>query len=349
MKLRIRKHCISLILLWAFATLDISACNTITIGAFYFDGWSGQRSNSTYHSNAPTHLSYKLYSDYSDREPIWGWRDDDIEIMERQIDLASKNGIDYFIFCWYWRNDLSSINVDKIKSDPLHTSLDLFMRAKNRNKMKFCILIANHPGARISGADNWKACIDYLSETYLKDNQYLTIDGKPVVQFFSPEEVTSNLTAINEAAVCNGFTGLYTISSRIDNSKYSALSRYNTFEAGDSLQICEASELIEYTEKLWHNRKHSVVIPTCMAGWDKRPWFEVENFKVYKRPSAKEFYKHLDHAFEFVYDRDQKEKMVQIYAWNEYGEGGYLAPTKGDKKALLLKQIRKVKRKYKNR
>ena len=39
------------------------------------------------------------------REPVWGWRDDRLEIMERQIDLAADNGIAFFAFCWYWATD----------------------------------------------------------------------------------------------------------------------------------------------------------------------------------------------------------------------------------------------------
>jgi len=38
---------------------------------------------------------------FSDREPIWGWRDDSLKIVERQIDLAAHHGIAFFAFCWH--------------------------------------------------------------------------------------------------------------------------------------------------------------------------------------------------------------------------------------------------------
>ena len=47
---------------------------------------------------APTHLTEKLYNDYNERQPIWGWRNDDLAIMERQIDIASQNGITFSCF-----------------------------------------------------------------------------------------------------------------------------------------------------------------------------------------------------------------------------------------------------------
>ena len=69
--------------------------NTIPmIGAYYFDGWSGKNnSQELWAQEAPTHLTEKLYNDYNERQPIWGWRNDDLAIMERQIDIASQNGI----------------------------------------------------------------------------------------------------------------------------------------------------------------------------------------------------------------------------------------------------------------
>jgi hypothetical protein len=33
------------------------------------------------------------------------------------------------------------------------------------------------------------------------------------------------------------------------------------------------------------------------------------------------------------------EKLMLIYAWNEFGEGGYLAPTKGDPNGLFLRAL----------
>ena len=41
-------------------------------------------------------------------------------------------------------------------------------------------------------------------------------------------------------------------------------------------------------------------------------------------------------------ERSCKPKMILIYAWNEYGEGGYIAPTVGDPKGKYLKMIKEV-------
>ena len=73
-----------------------------TIGVYYFDGWAGKNRfandpNEPWAKNAPTHLTRRFVEEFSDREPVWGWRDDDLAIMERQIDLAADNGVDFFL------------------------------------------------------------------------------------------------------------------------------------------------------------------------------------------------------------------------------------------------------------
>ena len=50
-----------------------------------------------------------MIEEFADREPIWGWRDDRLEIMERQIDLAADHGIAFFAFCWYWNKDPAKV------------------------------------------------------------------------------------------------------------------------------------------------------------------------------------------------------------------------------------------------
>lgn len=69
------------------------------IGAYYFDGWAGnnKKVNEKWAQNAPTHLTKELALTFNSRQPIWGWRDDKLEIMEKQIDIAAKNGIDFFL------------------------------------------------------------------------------------------------------------------------------------------------------------------------------------------------------------------------------------------------------------
>lgn len=194
--------------------------NTIPmIGAYYFDGWSGKNnSQELWAQEAPTHLTEKLYNDYNERQPIWGWRNDDLAIMERQIDIASQNGITFFLFCWYWKKDKGEMDIKSIENHASHTSLKLFMKARNKHKMKFALLIANHQGARIEGEDNWLKAMDYMAETYFQDSQYLKVENKPVVAFFNAKAAAPSLTKMNDYLKAKNYAGLFSISCN-DKSK----------------------------------------------------------------------------------------------------------------------------------
>ena len=61
--------------------------------------------------------------------------------------------------------------------------MELYLKAKNKEKVKFCLLVANHQGAEIVGDQNWEDAIRYWTK-YFKDSQYIQVDNKPLVVLF---------------------------------------------------------------------------------------------------------------------------------------------------------------------
>lgn len=333
---------LTLVMLMAILAICINVnAQDLQIGAYYFDGWATDKSSA---------FTDKLLTQFPEREPIWGWRDDDIKIMERQIDVASKNGIDFFAFCWYWADDHGSFNEKAVRAKPAHTSLDLFLKAKNKNKMKFCIMIANHDGARIDGENNWRRAIEYFADSYFNDSQYLCVDSKPVVIYYLPKEAQMSLGAMREEAVKKGYNGLYTMSCGYGLDGYDALTWYNSFESIKRPEQHEYRDLTSWIENSQNRVPNKWnVAPLCSAGWDKRPWEKIESNAYYVNRSPQLFRNHLYKAIDYVYDRKNPHPIIMIYAWNEYGEGGYIAPTKGDRKGRFLKQVKKAKEYAKRR
>src|ERR1051326_4940795 len=68
--------------------------------------------------------------------PLWGYTDEsDPKVMAKKINAAADNGIDAFIFDWYYYNDGPFLN----------NCLDRgYLKAKNRNRVKFALMWANH-------------------------------------------------------------------------------------------------------------------------------------------------------------------------------------------------------------
>ena len=176
------------------------------VGAYYFDGWAGRHrlaDTEAWAKDAPTHLTKRMLDEFPDREPIWGWRDDRLEVMEQQIDLAADHGIAFFAFCWYWHP-----TQEQIDEDPKHTGLKLFLKARNSDRMKFCLLVANHEGFLIGNTENWKKAAEGWMP-YLTDKRHVTVDGKPLVLMFNPADGHSEgLGALQAEAKKAGLPGV---------------------------------------------------------------------------------------------------------------------------------------------
>jgi len=326
------------------------------IGVYYFGGWAGtnalaEDANSDWARTAPTHLTRRLVEEFPEREPIWGWRDDSLEIMERQIDLAADSGIDFFAFCWYWRDDRGPLNHQKIETDPLHVALNLYLKARNNHRLKFCLLIANHQGFEIIGIENWtQAAKCWLP--YLTHKQYVTVEGKPLIIIFNPAgagaECFAALTSEAESASLPGIAVAGCgVGSAVSGCTH--VTRYNVIpnRPGES-EPHKFSELHAANKAAWSGSREQPCIPIVTAGWDKRPWEGPAGLKQtpgwYFPDRSPDQVAHAlreaDAWMEAHSDRTTAERIILVYAWNEFGEGGYIAPTRGDAEGKYLEAIR---------
>jgi len=335
------------------------------IGVYYFDGWAGhyvngwggQRDNASvpyepWEMNAPRQLTRRMVEEFPEREPVWGWRDDSQAIMERQIDLAADNGIEFFLFCWYWRDNNGPINTAAIENLDLHTSINLYLKSKNKNRIKFGLLVANHQGSEIKGTENWEKATEYCTK-YFKDPQYITVDGKPLVVIINSGGINEDgLARMQEVSKRLGLPGLsmagceYTANKSFNyRTRYSITPGYRSTRSEEH----KYAELIDAHKKQWTGTEEQPYIPVATVGFDKRPWENKtgsEQSWYYNTDRTPEQFKSiLTDANKWMDEhptRTTKERIVLIYAWNELGEGGYLVPTKGDPEASYLKVIKSV-------
>lgn len=331
----------------------------LQIGAYYFDGWAGKSHlandpDEPWAANAPTHLTRRMIEEFPEREPVWGWRDDSLELMEYQIDLAADHGLSFFAFCWYWHDNQQAINEEAIRNDPMNTGLELFLKAKNNKRMKFCLLIANHDWYEIEGTKNWADAGKFLMP-YLTHPQYLTVDSMPLIIIFNNGgSDRDGLTAMQENARKEGLPGLAIAGNWYGSTweGFTHRTHYNIapgWDAGSEEHPYE--ELIAANKEQWSGSPQQPYIPIVTAGWDRRPW-EGPN-GLYTQPyswyypdrTPEKFTEFLQDAVTWMDnnpDQTTKERIVIIYAWNEFGEGGYIAPTIGDPEGEYLKALRSV-------
>ena len=322
-------------------------------GVYYWDGWSGEE---------PKGLTERLKAEFCDRKPKWGWMSNTLELMDQQIELASSNGIGFFAFDWYYPEG-------EDKNTVMHNGLDFFIKSQHNHKMEFCLMVANHLGFRIYKKD-WDDVIEKLipylkNERYLKvDGKPLLIIFRPyelTVGLEGSKEVEKGFEKLRQRALEEGLVGV-TIAGCCEDEpemqqtfeelfKHSVEEGYdfitgynytkNYMAKGIGTMIHSYREFMkDHNNIIWArfvNESPLPYIPLVTSGFDKRPWEDIDNPETwswyYPDRTPEQVAELVRDAKQWIKDNPQrtsKEQILLIYAWNEFGEGGYIAPTEGD-------------------
>lgn len=319
-----------------------SSISDIKLGAYYFDGWTG---------NNKYQLSPFLTDNFPERKPIWGWVTSTQEIMDKQIIAAQTNGISFFSFCWFNNSDKA------LGVDDKNNALKLFMQSKNKSKLNFNILVANHKGYFIKKTQ-WNALVNYWCELF-KDPSYVKIDGKPLISFISISSMVDEFggaAGVNEAlrllkkrAKQKGFNDIivsgcvntsWSDINQAEKCGFDALTSYNFHRTGFSKSLNEVKSInsMQVAEKkAWtyiSKGRTLPIIPTVTLNWDKRP-IDMNTKYIssrYTGYSGESVYNSVRNCRSWINQNSQnvvgsKSKYAILYAWNEYSEGAWLTPS----------------------
>ena len=145
--------------------------------------------------------------------PLWGFEEEaDPAVMEKQIDAAVAHGVNVFIYDWYWYDGRPFLE---------NCLDDGFLKAKNRSKMKFYIMWANHDAGMVwdrrnpvSDAIVWRGSVDRpnfetvvhrIIDNYFSQPEYYKIDGKPVFMVYDVENLIKGLGGVENTVEAIGF------------------------------------------------------------------------------------------------------------------------------------------------
>ena len=144
---------------------------------------------------------------YQPRVPLWGYEmDDDPAVMEKKIVAATTHGVNVFIFDWYWYDGKPFLE---------ETVNDGFLKARNKDKMKFYLMWANHDlsGNMLNNRryktdsiiwngevdwNNFKTLVHRVINQYFKQPNYFKINNEPVFSVFSLAELIQSFKGIEE-------------------------------------------------------------------------------------------------------------------------------------------------------
>lgn len=225
----------SLILLFLLITsLASTAQSKYDVAVYYFPNYHKDSINERWHGKGWTEWDLvkaaqpRFAGHEQPKQPTWGYFDESDPVWAaKEIDLAASHGIDVFIYDWYWYGATGPFLQEGLERG--------FLKAPNKNKLKFALMWANHnwtnihPTAYTNNPEKltdgevtwalWDSITTYIVENYFKQPNYWTIDGKPYFSIFDAGRFMHSFQTADSAALAiklfdnkvkaAGFAGLY--------------------------------------------------------------------------------------------------------------------------------------------
>ena len=225
------------------------------------------------------------------RKPVWGYLNEaDSTVMEMHIEEAIKHGVNVFIYDWYWYDGRPFLE---------NCLNDGFLKAKNRNKMKFYLMWANHNvnhlwDKRISDIEDnliWEAHVPLeefktiakrMIEKYFLLDNYYRIDNEPILMIYDLEVFLKGFPTLEEAisgvpwfqaeAQKSGLNGIHFQMCRWDSRVFNV--NYEGREVEISMdQLCKLLGFKSYTHyQFVHfqdmNRDYKEIVADVVKDWD---------------------------------------------------------------------------------
>lgn len=225
------------------------------------------------------------------RKPLWGYVNEaDPYVMEAEIAAAADHGVNTFIYDWYWYD----------RRPFLEQCLDKgFLGAKNRGRMKFYLMWANHDAVnvwdkRLSDRPTviWegsaprvefdRVCRRVIDKYFAQENYY-KINGCPVFMIYDVNNLIRGLGGVDAAraalddfralTVKAGFPGLHlqlTIwrENSVNVSKVDAAHTGSTKDVAGLLGFDSAShyQFVHFTNV---DRDYAGILPDVACEWKR--------------------------------------------------------------------------------
>ena len=313
------------------------------------------------------HYKQEWYESWKNRKPLWGYVNEaNPDVMEMQINCATKHGVNVFIYDWYWYDNRPFL--ENCLNDGL-------LKAGNNDKMKFYLMWANHDAPHIwstehcddigwnekiwdgfVGREVFDNLVSRWIDKYFSHPSYYKIDGKPVFMIYdignfikglgSVDAARSALDYFRASVKAAGFPDLhlqivlYDISAQnysgVDGVRVDVLALYDALhvDSASHYQWVAFTEPRDYTEMIasaadeYEKVANSGItyFPHVSVGWDANPRRKKYRADVAFNDTPKNFERALRTAKEYVDTHDLPAPLITVNSWNEWTETSYLEP-----------------------
>ena len=330
----------------------------ILVGINYFAGWWEAPPNKWHGADGAD-----WRPKYPQRVPLLGEFNNQAT-MDREIKAAAGHGVDFFAILWYYNGKTG-------EKEPNARNLERgvldFMHSSESGRMKFYVEFCNHPPYDVATDEDWQDCIQFWL-TCFRHPSYLRVDGKLVFKvhgghYFVMQngkdlakckaKLDQLRTAVRNAGLGEMLIGCGVGGPEPIPAEHWAAKLFDFTATYMDLPQQEQrpedypfSDLEKFTEegRAKHFNDAVPYLPYAAAGWNPRPW--PDKRACYAFPNKDEWTAALESVKKDLLAQSQLglpggAKAFTIYAWNEFGEGGIVAPTQGDQ-CMKLDGIEKV-------
>jgi hypothetical protein len=276
---------------------------------------------------------------------------ENVDVLERQVELAKQFGIYGFCFYYYW------FSGKKVLEKPLKLFLD------SKIDFKFHLMWANENWAKLWDGGNKEVILKQEFDfsdidnfykdilPYIMDKRYEKVNNKPILAVYRPALFEEKLfkdfvLRLNELAVKDGFNGFYFLGTNSFN--FSEPEKYdlegviefpphslhgiktisqNALEWFNLKCNVTIYDLHKWLKAKYHLRKERFnVFKCCFPHWDNSPRKAYKNATIFLMKDG-DFFNWLSDIVRWTKENHtDSEQYVYINAWNEWGEGAFLEP-----------------------
>lgn len=275
-----------------------------------------------------------------------GYYDDTLSsTWDRQILLATKYGIRFFLIQYFWRMDgTPALGVDSV--------LDALINSQAADRISFALnWVVEGPDTDYS-EQYFTTLLNHIAR-YFSHPSYLRIDNKPLIAMLHWHSIlhfNQVVRSMRMWAKAQGYDDLYIVASALWGPPYD-VDASRAFAAGVDAVTNLASPLLGTTyqnhyingggsapydtliqplTQTWYAASEAssakAVFPFPMSGWDATPWYG-KNALVRTGSTPEKFKVLLQNAKDFIDIKSINPKIALIISWNEWGEGHFVEPS----------------------
>ena len=337
--------------------------NRIQVAAYYFPGWHEDpefRPGELGEWNELKKARPRFPGQPQPVIPLWGYQDEaNPQVMAQKIDAAASDGIDIFLVDWYWRGHGA-------QSGPfLERALDEgYLKAPNHDRVKFALMWDNQIAAGspppIDRAGFEKAT-DHITRDFFPLDSYWKVNGRPYFSIYALDNFITEMGGLVSAKQALDSFRAKTLAATHQSLHLNVIDYNLPQDAQNAIRTLGVDSITSYVWvhkiklkdfpktdynwmanayfRYWDAHQHAYGIPyfpNVTSGWDPTPRIPASapyngktpypNTPVLWGNSPQNFTAALEQARRRAATLPPGERVVTIYAWNEWSEGGHLEP-----------------------